>query len=58
MFKYGAPLVWAWARDNREAFDRATHGFKDLMAWVLNTSDSRYLVTANLYGLSTVARRF
>jgi hypothetical protein len=58
MFEYGAPLVWAWARDNREAFHCATHGFKDLMAWVSNTSDSRYLVTANLCGLSTLARRF
>lgn len=58
MFEYGAPLVWAWARNNPEAFHRATHGFKDLMAWVSNTSDSRYLITANLCGLSTLARRF
>jgi hypothetical protein len=58
MFEYGAPLVWAWARDNLAAFQRATHGFKDLMAWVSNSSDSRYLVTANLCGLSTLARRF
>lgn len=58
MFEYGAPLVWAWARDHLDAFHRATHGIKDLMAWVSNTTDSRYMVTANLCGLSTVARRF
>ncbi|KIM92482.1 hypothetical protein OIDMADRAFT_62558 [Oidiodendron maius Zn] len=28
------------------------------MAWVSNTTDSRYIVTANLCGLSTIARRF
>jgi hypothetical protein len=58
MFEYGAPLVWAWARENQEAFHLATSGFKDLMAWVSNTSDSRYLVTANLCGLSIPGRRF
>lgn len=58
MFKYGAPLVWAWARDHMDAFLSAARGVKDLMAWVSNTNDSRYLVTANLCGLSTVARRF
>lgn len=58
MFEYGAPLVWAWAQDNLTAFRHATYGFKDLMGWVSNSSDSRYLVTANLCGLSTLARRF
>lgn len=42
----------------QEAFDRACSGFKDLMAWISNTSDSRYLVTSNLCGLSTLGRRF
>jgi hypothetical protein len=58
MFEYGAPLVWAWAREKPEAFDLAASGFKDLMAWISNTSDSRYLVTANLCGLSMPAQRF
>lgn len=58
MFEYGAPLVWAWAVDNRDAFDQATTGFKALIAWITNTSDSRHLMTANLCGLSTLARRF
>jgi hypothetical protein len=61
MFEYGAPLVWAWAKENpqhQEAFQLACSGFKDLMAWVSNTSDSRHLVTANLCGLSTLRRRF
>jgi retron-type reverse transcriptase len=61
MFEYGAPLVWAWARENpqhQEAFHLACSGFKDLMSWISNTSDSRHLVTANLCGLSTPGRRF
>jgi hypothetical protein len=58
MFEYGAPLVWAWAQDHLEAFRQATRGFHGLMAWVSNTADTRYRVTANLCGLSTVARRF
>jgi hypothetical protein len=61
MFEYGAPLVWAWAQENtkhQQAFDLACSGFKDLMAWISNTSDSRYLVTANLCGLSTPGQRF
>ena len=61
MFEYGAPLVWAWAsedRQNHESFQRGCEGFKDLMAWISNTSDSRHLVTANLCGLSIVGERF
>jgi hypothetical protein len=58
MFEYGAPLVCAWATENQEAFHLATSGFRDLMAWISNASDSRYLVTANLCGLSTLGRRF
>ena len=61
MFEYGAPLVWAWATEmthNRESFRRGTSGFKDLMAWIGNTSDSRHLVTSNLCGLSALGERF
>lgn len=61
MFEYGAPLVWAWATENthnRESFRHGTSGFKDLMAWIGNTSDSRYLVTSNLCGLSSLDERF
>jgi hypothetical protein len=32
MFEYRALLVWAWARDNLEAFSHMTYRFKDLMA--------------------------
>jgi hypothetical protein len=58
MFEYGAPLVWAWARDYPDLFYQATSSFKDLMAWISNTSDTRYKVTANLCGLTTLAYRF
>ena len=58
MFEYGAPLVWAWAKDNQEAFDHATSGFKDLMGWISNSSDSRFKITANLCGLSSLKARF
>jgi hypothetical protein len=58
MFEYGAPLVWAWAVENRDAFDQATIGFKTLMGWIAATSESRYLVSANLCGLLTPDRRF
>jgi hypothetical protein len=58
MFEYGAPLVWAWAVENQDAFNQATTGFKSLMGWIANTSDSRHLTTANLCGLSTLGRRF
>jgi hypothetical protein len=58
MFEYGAPLVWAWARENEEAFHLATARFKELMAWVSNTSDARWMVTANLCGISSLPTRF
>jgi hypothetical protein len=51
MFEYGAPLMWVLAKENpqhQEVFHLACLGFKDLMAWISNTSDSRHLVTANL----------
>lgn len=58
MFEYGAPLVWAWALENPEAFQQATVGFGDLMAWVSNTANSRTRVTTNLCGLSSLEQRF
>jgi hypothetical protein len=58
MFEYGAPLVWAWAKDNLDLFDKATIGFKDLMSWISDTQDSRYRITANLCGLTMLQMRF
>jgi hypothetical protein len=58
MFEYGAPLVWAWAKQNRTAFQQATKGIKGLMGWISNTADSRWRVTANLCGLASCASRF
>ena len=61
MFEYGAPLVWAWATENaqnRESFRHGCAGFRDLMAWISNTSDGRHLVTSNLCGLSSLDERF
>ncbi len=58
MFEYGAPLVWAWAQQNREEFDQVVAGFKDLIAWIANTSDRRWRMTANLCGLALLPTRF
>lgn len=61
MFEYGAPLVWAWATENphhQASFRRGSSGWKDLMAWITNTSDSRHLITGNLCGLSSLDERF
>ena len=58
MFEYGAPLVAAWAEQNPEEFTLATSGFKHLLAWISNTSDQRWKVTANLCGLSSLSTRF
>jgi hypothetical protein len=58
MFEYGAPLVSAWAVQNLAAFDRATGDFKELMAWISNSANNRYMITANLCGLSALQQRF
>jgi hypothetical protein len=58
MFEYGAPLVWAWAQENRKSFNQAISSFKGLMAWISNTSDARWKVTANLCGLALLPARF
>ena len=58
MFEYGAPLVWAWAQEYQEEFYQATTEWKTLMGWITNTSSRRYLLTANLCGLSTLEGRF
>ena len=58
MFEYGAPLVYTWAQDNQQAFEKATVSFKSLMAWISNTSNSRHKITANLCGLSSLLTRF
>lgn len=61
MFEYGAPLVWAWVKAdpaNSGHFHVACHEFKDLMAWISNTTDARHLVTANLCGLISLEKRF
>jgi hypothetical protein len=58
MFEYGAPLVWAWAQNHPDEFQRATSGFRKLMGWVANRSDKRWRITANLCGLSQLDGRF
>lgn len=61
MFEYGAPLVWAWAEEsgeNKGKFREGTKGWKELMAWVSHSSGSRFRVTANLCGLTSLEERF
>jgi len=61
MFEYGAPLVQAWVQEgprNRTAFDHATAGFRELIAWIANTSDQRWALTSNFCGLSPLHARF
>jgi len=61
MFEYGAPLVWAWAKEdaaNRSHFNASATGVKELMAWIGNYSGGRHRVTANLCGLLLVQDRF
>jgi hypothetical protein len=58
MTEYAAPLVWAWAQDNKVAFRAATIRFRELMAWVVGTSATRYNVTANICGILPPEDRF
>ena len=58
MFEYGAPLVWAWAQQNRAVFNETIREIKPLMAWIANSSESRAKVTMNLCGLSSLPKRF
>lgn len=61
MFEYGAPLVFAWSRQNetnRKAFRAATVGWKDLIGWILDCSPEGSAVGANLCGVLEPEIRF
>ena len=61
MFEYGAPLVFAWSRQNeanKRAFRAATASWKDLIGWVLDCSPDGSVVGANLCGILEPEIRF
>lgn len=61
MFEYGAPLIFAWSRQNeanKKAFRAATVGWKDLIGWILDCSPDGSAVGANLCGILEPEIRF
>lgn len=61
MFEYGAPLVWAWAKEtaaNAAEFERSTEAIKEMLAWIGNYKGGRHLVTLSLCGLLPPGDRF
>ena len=61
MFEYGAPLIFAWSRQNeanKRAFRAATVGWKDLVGWILDCSPEGSAAGANLCGILEPEIRF